>query len=104
MFDRQALAAVIAGLDGHNPNVTLMSNGNLVSTQGNGRSDLQLATEDLLHHRMPAVAVQDMARAALAVAMATAQTLGAGAFDVDPKAVAAELRFMLQALAIEDDE
>ncbi|PAY24650.1 hypothetical protein CEY15_02315 [Dietzia natronolimnaea] len=104
MFDRQALAVVIAGLDGHNPNVTLMSNGNLVSTPGNGPSDLQLATDDMLSQRMPTVAVQDVARAALAVAMATAQTLGAGPFDIDPKAIAAELRFMLQALAIEADE
>lgn len=103
MFDPKALAVLIAALDGHNPNVTLLSNGNLVSTPGRGKSDLQLATEDLLHHRMPAVAVQDVARAALAVAMATANTLGAGGFDVNPRAVAAEMRFTLQALAMGED-
>ena len=105
MFDPKALAVLVAALDGHDPNVTLRSDGAVVSTPGRGKSDLDLATEDLLHLRMPAVAVQDVARAALAVVMATAQTLGAGAFDVNPRAVGAELRFMLQALApMEDDE
>ncbi|MCT2031877.1 hypothetical protein M3D00_17250 [Dietzia cinnamea] len=104
MFEPEALAVVIAALDGADPNITQQPDGSIVSTPGRGTSDLQLATEDLLHHRMPAVAVHDVARAALAVAMATANTLGAGGFDVNPRAVAAELRFTLQALAMEGQD
>lgn len=103
MHDPKALAVLIAAMGGHDPNVTHRPDGSIVSTPGRGKSDLQMATEDLLEDRMPAVAVQDVARAALAVAMATANTLGAGGFDVDPRAVAAEMRFTLRALAMGED-
>lgn len=104
MFDHKALAVLVAALDGTNPNITHQPDGTITLTTGRGRSDLALATEDLLADRMPAVAVRDVANAALAVAMCTAATLGAPELDIDPKAIAAEMRFVLRSAALEAEQ
>ncbi|MCT2031864.1 hypothetical protein M3D00_17185 [Dietzia cinnamea] len=104
MFDPRAIAVVASALDGVDPNVTLTENGNVVSTPGRGHSDLDLAIEDLLSDRMPAVAVRDVARTALAVAMCASATIGGESLDIDPRAIASELRFLLRTAALEAEQ
>ncbi|MFS4487765.1 hypothetical protein [Dietzia kunjamensis] len=101
-----ALAAVAAAIDGHNPRIRHGSRG-LVLDRDGGPSDLAILADQLVYLERPGVgkvlrtnpqtAVMDVARCAVDVVWATAEALGVDPFTVDRAAVADRLRAQVRA-------
>lgn len=103
----EALAAVAAALDGHNPRIRPTEQG-LVLDRDGGPSDLAILADQLVYAERPGVgkvlrtnpqtAVMDVARCAADVVWATAEALGVDPFTVDRVDVADRLRARVRAL------
>lgn len=103
----EALAAVAAALDGHQPGIRANAHG-LVLDRGAGPSDLELLADQLVYVERPGVgkvlrthpqaAVIDVARCASHIVWATAEALGVDPFSVDRADVAARLRATVRAI------